>query len=138
MTLYRQMTKYALHSPYGDAESAWEWAKQEAAAQGLGTPSTRNKGCPKAAFVGLCSLGHVYGMSGKSGGNENAEHVKAAYSLLASDPTYQQNKNRWWKAVAQKRKISRQGQNGVLEVLLELIAAQRFNKQSGSAKGLSS
>ncbi|WP_425145796.1 hypothetical protein [Deinococcus sp.] len=44
-----------------------------------------------------------------------------AYELLQSDPTLQWNKGRWWEAVRQSRNIARQGQNGVLDVLLALL-----------------
>ena len=122
MTLYTELTRLAL-AHGGVAEEAWAAAGAQLKAAGVGTESSRQKGCPGSAFVGLASGGYIRGLTSLRTGqiSENARHVLRAYELLQADLTLSSEKGRWWEAVRQSRNIARQGQNGVLDVLLALL-----------------
>ncbi len=61
--------------------------------------SAREKGCPRAAYLGLCEEGIV---SGVARGNYtrsvlNKQYALEAVQLLCSDPSLASDKNRLWK-----------------------------------------
>lgn len=132
MTLYTSITKSALTSALTDADSAWESGKAWAARHGLGTESSRNKGCPRATFVSLARHGYITGFVKKPDrplGN-NAYYVLMAYKLLLENPLHGNQKQKWWRAVARQCGVDRQDQNGVLDVLLALLEEKRFSATS--------
>ncbi|MFK7601250.1 DUF6979 family protein [Deinococcus sp. SM5_A1] len=127
MTMYSDMTGLALEQRTSP-QQAWENAVQTLAAQGTGTASSRGKGCPKAAFVGLAEHGYIRGCTASSDRplRENARHALCAYHLYLADPSLLNRKPIWWQAVAAERGISRKGQNGVLDVMASLIQHDAF------------
>lgn len=127
MTTYSRLTELALTHTTTPLQ-AWEKAVQTLASQGVGTQSSRGKGCPKAAFVGLAEHGFVRGFAASSGKplGENARHALCAYQLYVADPSLLDSKKAWWQAVATQRKISRENQAGVLDVVGALIRHDAF------------
>ena len=65
------------------------------------SPSSQKKGCPKAAFLGLCEDGLLLGVpSGsytKSGDNKRYAHE--AIKLLRKDPSLVNNAENLWKLI---------------------------------------
>ncbi|CAM3661483.1 hypothetical protein DESA109040_19055 [Deinococcus saxicola] len=127
MTTYSNLTELALSHATSPLQ-AWENAKQTLAERDIGTPISRAKGCPKAAFVGLAKHGYVRGFVKPSDRplRENARHALCAYRLYLADPALLGRKPAWWQAVAAERGISRKGQNGVLDVMAALIQHDAF------------
>lgn len=127
MTPYFTMTELAL-THRTSPRQAWEAAVLKMTEQGLGTESSRAKGCPKAAFVGLAEHGYIRGFAASSDKplGENARHALCVYDLYLADPTFLDRKPAWWQAVAAERGISRKGQNGVLDVMAALIQHDAF------------
>ncbi|QLG09490.1 hypothetical protein HLB42_00960 [Deinococcus sp. D7000] len=125
--LYARLTKLALNHSHL-SEEAWSAAVQILAEQGVGTASSRAKGCPRAAFIGLASHGFINGFSARSPGplNQNAQHALSAYRLYLSDPSLLNRKSDWWQAVAAERQINRKRHNGVLDVVSALIENGAF------------
>ncbi|CAM3997855.1 hypothetical protein DEMA109039_03060 [Deinococcus marmoris] len=134
MTLYSHLTELALTHAVPPAQ-AWENSVQILGAQGIGTASSRGKGCPKAAFVGLAEHGYVRGFTASSDRpmRENARHALCAYRLYVADPSLLDRKALWWQAVAAERGISRKSQNGVLDVMTALIQQDAFLPAAGTA-----
>lgn len=128
MTLYEQITSFALASGHHDASEAWEEGKREAAARSLGTESSRDKGCPRSAFISLAEHGYIAGFRLQADRplTLNAQHVLDAAKVLKSNRTLSSKKSDWWRKTAKRTRTSRQGHNGVLDVLAAVIAANRF------------
>ncbi len=62
MTLYTELTRRAqVHG--GVAEEAWASAQAQLKAAVVGTESSRQKGCPRLAFVGLAGGGYIRGLT---------------------------------------------------------------------------
>lgn len=132
--LYARLTELALTHAVPPAR-AWENAVQILGAQGIGTASSRAKGCPKAAFVGLAEHGYVRGFTASSDKplRKNARHALWAYHLYLADPSLLDHKPTWWQAVVTESKISRENQGGVLDVVKALIQHDAFLPAAGTA-----
>lgn len=128
MSLYRRITTFALESGLTDANEAWEAGKRKAVLDGDGTVSTHNKGCPKSAFISLAENGYITDFKTRSERqlSENALHALAGYEVQFAQPNIVNSKGAWWHETAKKRNSSRQGRNGVLDVLLAAMEIGRF------------
>ena len=125
------MTKYgkvavrahALAVSGADPREAW----RAAALQEFPTSeSSRKKGCPRGAFLGLCEAGLLTGIPATgvnhdAAGGKNAVYAVTAVELLREDPSLR-NSPLWWPAVlaaldADASKVH----NGQLDVARALI-----------------
>jgi hypothetical protein len=74
--------------------------------------SSRKKGCPRNAFLGLCEAGRVVGIEvGKYGApdhNKNGQYALDAHQILKSTPTLSKNKNALWAKAAPPNKRENQ------------------------------
>lgn len=124
--LYAHLTELALTHTTSPLQ-AWENAVQTLAAQGIGTASSRAKGCPKAAFVGLAEHGYVHGFAALSYKplGESASYALCAYNCAMTNPSLQHRKGDWATAVAECGH-SRKYHNGVLDVVAALIQHNAF------------
>lgn len=131
MTLYEKMTEFALESGQASATDAWEAAKQRAALSQLGTPITREKGCPKSAFISLAQHGYISGFELESHKplSKNAEYILVAARVRSSNADLTNKKALWWQETARQSGTTRQGQNGVLDVLQAALQANRFSSK---------
>ncbi|GBE92565.1 DUF6979 family protein [Nostoc cycadae] len=89
-----------LKSGYKSAEQAW----RESAEKHILAKSSRNKGCPRQAFLGLCASGLVVGVSPntctKLISSLNGEYSVTAVRLLVRDPNLvQKGKSKLWQKV---------------------------------------
>ena len=79
-------------------KDAWSQAANEVFPNSV---SSRNKGCPKKAFLGLCEEGVLKGINA---GNytksvNNKQYALDALSLLRKHPTLSQDKNTLWRKI---------------------------------------
>ncbi len=65
------------------------------------SPSSRAKGCPKGAFLGLCSEGLIRGINpGEyTTSRDNSSYAVRAVHVLEDDPSLAKNKARLWSEV---------------------------------------
>ncbi len=80
-----------------DPRDAWELA----ASKIFDSYSSRCKGCPKSAFLGLCEEGIIKGISGGSytTSMKNKSYAMKAAQLLKKDPSLASNENALWNKV---------------------------------------
>jgi hypothetical protein len=85
----------------GKATSPQEAWEQAAAAIFPDSPSSRAKGCPKGAFLGLCSEGLIRGIGpGEyTTSRDNCSYAVRAVHVLEDDPSLAENKARLWSEV---------------------------------------
>lgn len=78
-----------------------------------------SKGCPRAAFIGLCEEGLIKGIPAGdySAGEKNKKHTLKALQLLKEKANWKLNKTQWWNAATKDNPISH---NHQLDVLLSL------------------
>lgn len=121
MTVYERMTDRAVQllAQGMNPREAWRQAGLvEAEAQG-----TRNKPCPQSAFVSLAEHGHILGYQAGTPTRpltQNAVYCLTGAALLAERPELADSRARLWEAIRSRTGVSRQGQNGVVDVLLAL------------------
>ena len=81
--------------------------------------SAREKGCPRAAYLGLCEKGIVCGVARGNYTRSvlNKQYALEAVQLLCSDPSFASDKNRLWKkALKGEDKV----ENGQMDIVLTL------------------
>ncbi|MGP9645243.1 DUF6979 family protein [Halomonas sp. AOP30-A1-24] len=78
--------------------SAWKRAVKEVFPN---SPSSREKGCPRGAFLGLCSDGLVSGVSsGKyTRSKDNRRYAREAVKLLQKVPSLADKPDELWKEI---------------------------------------
>ena len=78
-----------------------------------------SKGCPRAAFIGLCEKGLVKGVAAGdySAGTMNKQYTLKALKMLRENPEWRFTKSRWWLEVTKDNQISH---NHQLDVLIAL------------------
>lgn len=89
-------------------------------------PAARDKGCPKGAFLGLCSEGLV---SGIPRGNytksiKNSEYAKRAVEILRNQPLLAKNSAALWLKIQDGDSITH---NGQLDVVISLWEAGKVS-----------
>lgn len=88
--------------------------------------SSRDKGCPRSAFLGLCSEGYVKGVpkGNYSRSTLNKDYAIKAVELLKVNPDLATNKNKLWSLVVGDDK----SQNGQLDVVIDLWNDDKIQK----------
>jgi hypothetical protein len=91
--------------------------------------SGRKKGCPRAAFLGLCEEGIVQGVPvGRyTGSKKNKAYAVAAYRLLVEDPRLATNEGRLWCGAMQDIGIR---PNEQMDVVLSLWNSNSLARRS--------
>ena len=125
--LYTRIAKQAFQNLQGQTSSVLAW--QNSAAQLASSPHSRDKGCPRSAFVGLANGGYLRGVSGRAEQlSKNATYALVAKELYDERPEYLEQRAAWWAAVSQRCGTQRSSQNGVLDVVAGLIQVGAFRK----------
>ncbi|MBD2597057.1 hypothetical protein H6G74_22400 [Nostoc spongiaeforme FACHB-130] len=110
-----------LNSGYKSAEQAW----RKSAEILISKESSREKPCPRSAFLGLCAAGLVVGVSPntvKLMDSKNGNYaVKAVELLVANHNLARQGKTKLWKQVMSELKENpNKKQNGQMDVVMTL------------------
>lgn len=88
-----------------EAQPLMAWNSAATLMFGEGTESQR-KGCPRNAFIGLCEVGLVKGISKgtyvkKSGLEKNKEYAVKAVEMLSNTPELAKDKRKLWNEVVE-------------------------------------
>jgi hypothetical protein len=99
-----------------DPRAAWDMATLKTFPHGI---SSRKKGCPKGAFLGLCEDGLVKGIpKGEyTMSLHNKRYAVSAVQLLRQKPQLSSNKDELWRALPDK---SARNENGQVDVVIRL------------------
>lgn len=94
---------------------AWNMA----AGEEISSRSSREKGCPMDAFLGLCEEGLITGIPAGTytTSKENKEYAVKAISILRENPELANNKQKLWKEVIGEKSIS---ENQQMDVVISL------------------
>lgn len=79
-------------------------------------PAARDKGCPKGAFLGLCSAGLVAGVpEGKyTNSRKNSAYAIKAVEALRANPDLAEHPSKLWEKIQEGERISHNGQLDVV------------------------
>jgi len=107
--------KACQRNPARSPADAWEAAVEKEFA----SPASRDKPCPRGAFLGLCAEGLVSGIPAKSYTDsiQNRRYARNAVKLLREDPELAKNLTQLWCRVSQK------GHNHQMDVVVALWRA---------------
>lgn len=97
------------------------WA--EAANEGIASSKGRDKGCPRNAFLALCSEGKVKGIpaGNYTSSEKNGRYALEALKILRNNPEYVNNWWNLWKKVLYTLNESREKKhNGQMDVVIAL------------------
>jgi len=99
-----------------DPLSAWQRAAAEIITE---SKSSRDKGCPRGAFLGLCEEGLVKGVlaGNYTKSRWNKKYALRTYSIINRDISLAGDVNSLWDEVVSDRPI---GHNGQADVVVEL------------------
>jgi len=101
-----------------DSGDAWTAATRAL----IGSESSRDKGCPRGAFLGLAYAGAIEGVSGAyaADGGNNGRYARTAWKALVADPDLAFDSDALWE-------LARRGgpahQNGQIDVTIALWEA---------------
>ncbi len=98
-------------------------AWREAASEVLASESVRGKGCPKDAFLALCSEGKVRGIpaGNYTRSEKNASYALEALKILRSNPEYVDDWSSLWKRVLQNvGELEEKKHNRQMDVVIAL------------------
>lgn len=112
-------------SEFGCPEKSWE----HAIAQYTDSQSSRDKPCPRSAFLGLCQEGLVKGVPAGAYtiSKKNAPHAVAAARLLLEEPELaNQDPVDLWSTVTYRLGIPHTSHQGQMDVLLALWGANKI------------
>ncbi|MFC4427182.1 nucleotide pyrophosphohydrolase [Deinococcus navajonensis] len=121
MTVYERITVRAVQLLAEGLTPVEAW--KQAGLVEAEAPGTRNKPCPRSAFVSLAEHGHIQGYQADAPTRsltQNAAYCLTGAALLAERPELANSRTRLWEAIRERTGVSRQGQNGVVDVLLAL------------------
>jgi len=104
-----------LNKEYVSPIDAWEKATQTI----IKSQSSREKGCPREAFLGLCEEGLINGVSSGdyTNSNKNKRYAIIAVELLKKDPNLINNKKKLWRTIQEDGSKT---QNGQLDIVIAL------------------
>lgn len=112
-----------LKGGYKSAEQAW---RESAEINILKEPS-RDKGCPRVAFLGLCAAGLVVGVSPNTylksiSNRKNAKYSVTAVGLLMRDRNLAQedHKTLWSLVMSELKENPKKKHNGQMDVVMAL------------------
>lgn len=107
-------------NPDLSAEGSWD----EAISINSQYESSRNKGCPRGAFLGLYYAGFIKNVAvkGKSSNSVNGDYAQAAYHLIKSNPSIAKYSSAsvWTMALTQVGADTKKKHNGQMDVVLAL------------------
>lgn len=109
---------------FPEAEKAWN----EAVTQFTNSESSRKKGCPRYAFLGLCATGWIKDIDQNNiekPKSKNADYAIYAVKLLCNDHKLGENKSHWWRQIPNAPKT----QNGQLAVVWALWQENMIDKE---------
>ena len=119
MGMYGRAAIRAVHmleqgSP-SNPESAWD----RAIALETTSSESRRKGCPRGAFLGLCSAGVIKSVKGHSSLNlgSNGDYARRMVKALRSNEELASDRKRLWRVGARR---SKKKENGQVDVVLAL------------------
>lgn len=116
-------TQFVREKKCASPVEAWS---QAAAAVFPQSPSSRAKGCPKSAYLGLCEDGYVRGIPRGSytSGKKNKHYAVKAVRLLNRDSSLARSSQKLWDAVmsGEEKKPNQQ-----MEVVIGLWNADLLN-----------
>jgi hypothetical protein len=119
--LAKQLVMTSARSP----EDAWE----QAIAQATRSQSSREKPCPRNAFLGICGADLIDGVSGNRcrshAGSKNGRYAIAAWKLLQVDPGLKNDKKTLWGRL--EGVIVRE--NGQMDVVVSLWNDQKLGSE---------
>ena len=100
------------------ASAAWDTA----AARITASQASRDKGCPRGAFLGLCEAGLIAGAEQPAGdaGGLNGEYAVRAARALRANPDLQYDRVELWRQACLN---SRKAHNGQMDVVVGLWQA---------------
>lgn len=99
-----------------DVRQAWDVAAQEV----VKSEESRKKGCPRAAFLGLCEEGLVKGIPAKKYINKeslNKNYAIEAIEILKNQPELKNDKAKLWEQIVGKEKAH----NSQMDVVVSLF-----------------
>jgi hypothetical protein len=96
-----------------DPDEAWYLAIKSMTT----SAATREKGCPKSAFLGLCEMGLVRGIpkGTYTTSYDNKRYALSAIEKLRNNPSLSLNREKLWASVAGDK-----AHNGQMDVVLSL------------------
>ena len=99
---------------------AWKKASAEVFPH---SEESRNKGCPRGAFLGLCHTGLVKGVrKGSAESSKNGDYAILAVELIEKDPTLASGSaSSFWERLETGR-----SHNGQIDVVIALFIANRL------------
>lgn len=108
----------ALQGSSMDSRDAWK----QAARAVIRSESSRDKGCPRGAFLGLAYTGAIEGVTGAyaDDGGKNGLYARKAWKELVSSPGLASDPQGLWERVRSGGPVN---QNGQLDVTLALWKA---------------
>ena len=103
MTQYEKTTLKAVEILQKDNTKSYSSAWKEAASIIIQNINSRNKPCPGCAFVALCQLGVVKGVSANENFTEyngvNMNYMRDALDLISKDRTLIKSKSKLWSKI---------------------------------------
>jgi hypothetical protein len=104
--------------------SAWK----SAIASQTQSPSSRDKSCPRGAFLGLCAAGLIKGIAShqtpiSTARNLNAQYAISAWKQLQNNSKLSMNINALWGIIGNARKTK----NEQMDVVLSLWHDEKWN-----------
>lgn len=89
--------------------------------------SSRNKGCPRDTFLGICSVGEIPGIppGNYSNSEKNATYGIDAIRFLRIDPSLKNDLKGLWRKVIEGKNISHNGQMDVVIALWQMNLINR-------------
>ena len=103
--------------------AAWDGAASKITA----SQSSRDKGCPRGAFLGLCEAGLLEGIdpSGGESGGLNGQYAVRSVKALRFNPSLQYDRVELWRQSCLDR---RKAHNGQMDVVIGLLRAGFLTK----------
>ena len=113
----------ALMKGQGPVQRAW----LESVSKVTASPDSRLKGCPKAAFLGLCREGYVKGVpvADYTRSRDSAGYAIRAVEALKAQPKLAEDPNALWNVATAGRSRSTQGE---LDVVLALWKGRHIRR----------
>jgi len=99
-------------------QEAWYLATQDV----IKSPSSRYKGCPRDAFLGLCEEGLIKGVTPGyyTKSKKNKLYAVTAVEILKETPELAENKEALWLAVLNKLSEPYKNHNNQMDVVVSL------------------
>jgi hypothetical protein len=105
-------------------EESWDIAIEQLTK----SDTSRKKGCPKAAFLGLCEDGYIQGVNNGEYTNStnNKEYAIKAVEILRREPNNPYKNITLWNQVLGELQLEQKKHNGQMDVVLDLWNAGKI------------